>query len=172
MPTVSVERTYLRLADRPSSPATTSSPTAVRLEEASPCPVALYRSLYAAVGEAYHWRDRLSWSDGELAAHLDRENVRLWVLRDEAGDGGFFELMRHDDGAVEIAYFGLVASRHGRGLGRAMLARAIDEAWEWGAASIWLHTCTLDGPQALPNYLARGFLPFRREQYEQFIAHA
>ncbi|MEP7380687.1 MAG: GNAT family N-acetyltransferase [Gemmatimonadota bacterium] len=171
MPTVSVERTYLRLAvDRPLSRVSTSLPTGVRFEEASPCPVALYRRLYAAVGEAYHWLDRLSWSDGELAAHLGRQNVRLWVLRDDAGDGGFFELMRHDDEAVEIAYFGLVASRHGRGLGRAMLARAIDEAWKWGAASIWLHTCTLDGPQALPNYLARGFLPFRREQYEQMIA--
>jgi hypothetical protein len=22
---------------------------------------------------------------------------------------------------------------------------------------VWLHTCTLDSPAALPNYLARGF---------------
>jgi len=32
-------------------------------------------------------------------------------------------------------------------------------AWAWGAAYVWLHTCTLDAPAALPNYLARGFTP-------------
>ncbi len=31
---------------------------------------------------------------------------------------------------------------------------------------VWLHTCTLDHPNALPNYLARGFTPYRTETYE------
>lgn len=35
-----------------------------------------------------------------------------------------------------------------------------------GANRLWLHTCTLDGPAALPNYRARGFVPFRTEHYE------
>jgi hypothetical protein len=26
---------------------------------------------------------------------------------------------------------------------------------------VWLTTCTLDGPYALPNYRARGMVPFR-----------
>ena len=73
------------------------------------------------------------------------------------------------EGSVEIAYFGLSASRHGRGLGRAMLECAIGEARAWGTANVWLHTCTLDGPRALPNYLARGFVPFKRETYEANI---
>jgi len=34
-----------------------------------------------------------------------------------------------------------------------------------GATRVWLHTCTLDGPAALPNYLARGFVATRRETY-------
>ena len=34
-----------------------------------------------------------------------------------------------------------------------------------GATRVWLHTCTLDGEAALPNYLARGFTPFRTERY-------
>jgi len=33
-------------------------------------------------------------------------------------------------------------------------------------ARVWLHTCTLDDPAALPNYVARGFRPFREERYE------
>jgi len=28
-------------------------------------------------------------------------------------------------------------------------------------ARVWLTTCTLDGPYALPNYRARGMVPFR-----------
>jgi len=26
---------------------------------------------------------------------------------------------------------------------------------------VWLHTCTLDGPHALTNYHARGFVPYK-----------
>ena len=52
-----------------------------------------------------------------------------------------------------------------RGLGKAMLTRAADEAWALEPTRVWLHTCTLDSPHALPNYLARGFTPTRRERY-------
>ena len=34
-----------------------------------------------------------------------------------------------------------------------------------GAKRVWLHTCTLDNPAALPNYLKRGFTPFKTEQF-------
>jgi hypothetical protein len=30
---------------------------------------------------------------------------------------------------------------------------------------VWLHTCTLDHPAALPNYLKRGFRSTRQEEY-------
>ena len=32
-----------------------------------------------------------------------------------------------------------------------------------GARRVWLHTCTLDNPAALPNYLKRGFVPVKTE---------
>jgi hypothetical protein len=31
---------------------------------------------------------------------------------------------------------------------------------------VWLHTCTLDHPAALANYLGRGFQVTRSEHYE------
>jgi hypothetical protein len=34
-----------------------------------------------------------------------------------------------------------------------------------GATRVWLHTCTLDSPVALPNYEARGFVRYRSETY-------
>ena len=94
----------------------------------------------------------------------------------EAPDGtdwtplGYYELAREPDGAVEIVYFGLVAEAQGRGLGRGLLTHAVRTAWASGATRVWLHTCTLDGPAALPNYLARGFRPVREERYVAVLA--
>ena len=36
--------------------------------------------------------------------------------------------------------------------------------WEMGAARIWVHTNSLDGPAALPGYQARGFRIFKEER--------
>ena len=44
-------------------------------------------------------------------------------------------------------------------------ACAAREAWALGPNRVWLHTCTLDSPRALPNYKARGFEAFRTETY-------
>jgi hypothetical protein len=68
---------------------------------------------------------------------------------------------------VEIAYFGLMPSGIGQGLGRALLTRAVDAAWSLKPqpSRVWLHTCTLDHPAALANYLARGFKVSRTERY-------
>ena len=129
-----------------------------------------YRLLYAAVGAAYHWRDRDAWSDAQLRAHLARTDVHVWVAARHGETVGYFELV-HDTVAasVEIAYFGLVAAAQGQGLGRRLLERALDEARRLGARRVWLHTCTLDHPAALPNYLRRGFRAVRTEQYEAAV---
>jgi GNAT superfamily N-acetyltransferase len=54
----------------------------------------------------------------------------------------------------------------GRGWGKHLLTRAVLSAWDLGTQRVWLHTCTLDHPAALPNYLKRGFRRVRDEVYE------
>lgn len=93
----------------------------------------------------------------------------MWELTARGNkSAGFFELQRHDDGSVEIAYFGLVPEFFGRGYGGWLLERAVEEAWAMGggggATRVWLHTCTLDSERALPNYTARGFVPYKTER--------
>ncbi|HEU4995067.1 MAG TPA: GNAT family N-acetyltransferase [Gemmatimonadaceae bacterium] len=132
----------------------------------SPCPVELYRRLYHDVGEQWFWHDRLKWSDQELSDHLASPDIAVWELLVEEESAGYFELHRHTDGAVEIAYFGLMPRFIGRGLGGFMLTRAVHEAWNMGAGRVWLHTCTLDSPNALPAYKARGFHEFKTERLE------
>ena len=166
MPAVSVERTYLELRSRadltPSRRIPTDPPVLARVSPISP---EAYRLIYNAVGARWHWRDRLAWPDAQLQAQLDRADVHVWVLGDPRDPDGYFELQGPVDGSVEIAYFGLVPRAMGRGLGAWLLTRAVEESWRAGATRVWLHTCTLDSPPALPNYLARGFREFHRERY-------
>jgi GNAT superfamily N-acetyltransferase len=166
MTLVPVTRTYLEMR----SPAALRAARAPRADATvareAPCAIETYRALYERVGRAWHWRERLAWSDETLAAHLARPNVGVWMLRVGDEVAGYFELVHHEDASIEIAYFGLDPERVGQGLGGWLLTRAAEVAWARGASRVWLHTCTLDGPAALPNYLARGFVPYRTEKYD------
>ena len=125
-----------------------------------------YRALYSAVGDVWHWHDRLVMPDDELAAYFASPDVQLWILRVGGEKAGYFELRRHDDGSAEIVYFGLIAAHFGKGLGGWMLTKAVEHAFAMRPSHVTLHTCTLDSPRALPNYLARGFSIVREEEYE------
>ena len=87
------------------------------------------------------------------------------MLEVDGEPAGYFELRRDAAGDVEIAYFGLMHSYIGRGLGGHLLTIAVREAWALGPSRVWLHTSDLDHPAALPNYLARGFEFQKRESY-------
>lgn len=165
MAQIEVERTYLQLTDPGQLRPARRTDTAWRLDRVDECPASFFRYLYAEVGRAHHWVDRSGWSDAQVRARLDRPGVSLWVLSLGGAPAGYFELERHDDGSVEIAYFGLLPEFKRRGLGKHLLTLAVEEAWRAGARRVWLHTCTLDDPAALPNYLDRGFQPFRKESY-------
>jgi len=153
---VEVTRTFLEMRD-PSQLNRKPMPSPeARVTRLSPCPVDHYRDLYRRVGERWHWRDRLGWSDERLAGQLANPAVAVWELRVGDSLGGYFEL-EQDAGSVEIVYFGLTPEFIGQGYGGALLTRAVDEAFASGASRVWLHTCTLDSPNALANYRARGF---------------
>ncbi len=135
MPRVEVTRTYLEMSSPGDLVAASSPDPRLRLERVEECPASFHRYLYAEVGRAYHWVDRLGWTDEQTLAYLASPAVGLWVLYCAGAPAGYFELKRDDDGSAE------------------------------GARRVWLHTCTLDHPAALPNYVARGFRPFKTERY-------
>jgi GNAT superfamily N-acetyltransferase len=162
---IEVKRTYLELQSRDDfKPVFVADPSA-QIVPVRTCPASFYRYLYAEVGRPYHWVDRLGWSDEEIRAHLKQDELSLWVLYYEGAPAGYFELLKGADEATELAYFGLLQDYLGRGLGKHLLSAAIARAWDDGARRVWLHTCTLDDPAALPNYLKRGFKPFHEETY-------
>ena len=169
---VEVVRTYLELNSSAAFRPARLVDAAVTLERVPRCTVELSRRLYHEVGEAYHWVDRLAWTDTELDAYLTQAGFGVWLMRYDRKVAGFFELRTDADKSIEIALFGLLTEFVGRGLGKHLLSCAVDEAWVMGASRVWLHTCTLDSPVALPNYVARGFVPYRKEAYEAEFSSA
>ncbi len=167
-----VTRTYLELKDRGQFKGGVGEFPEISLVRAKHPQPSLYRMCYRAVGEAFHWYDRWDWTDEQIATHLADPAIQLFVATRQSGKkkatlSGWYELRRvAEDDSVEIAYFGIVAAEFGRGFGKHMLSSAVRDAWALAPSRVWLHTCTLDHPNALPNYLARGFTPYRQETYE------
>ena len=165
MPRISVTRTYLEMRSPDALRSYHADDSHVRFERVDGCPVSFFRYLYREVGRPHHWVDRLSWSDEQVSARLANDAVSLWVMYVDGAPAGYAELERHSDDSTEIAYFGLLPEFTRRGLGKLMLTAAVERAWEQGTSRVWLHTCTLDDPAALPNYLKRGFAPYKEELY-------
>jgi GNAT superfamily N-acetyltransferase len=158
-------RTYLEMRDPSTLSHATLPDAACRVERVLDCPPAFWRFLYAEVGRAHQWVDRLPWSPAEIRAYLADPAVSLWLMSVWGAPAGYFELRRDPDGSIEIAYFGLLREFQGRGLGGHLLTQAVQRAWEAGATRVWVHTSTLDHPSALPNYLKRGFRVYKTEDY-------
>ena len=160
-------RTYLELSSPERfRPAFGQFPD-VRIERVARPTPELYRRCYRTVGEAYHWRDRWDWTDDDIRAHLAQPVIALYAATRRDTLIGWYELRRVPaDDSVEIAYFGLAPGAIGQGLGKHLLSCAVRDAWAMQPQRVWLHTCTLDHPHALPNYQKRGFVPYKTEQYD------
>ena len=157
---------YLEMRHRAAlRPAPVPDP-APRLEQARiPLPE-LNRFLYTAVGGDWYWRDRLPWTHAQWMQWLDRPEVQTWVLHVQGTPAGYVELERQSGDDVELAYFGLIPRFVGQGYGGYLLSEAIRCAWDLGAARVWVHTCSLDGPAALANYQARGLRIYDQRRTE------
>lgn len=158
----SVVKTYLEMRDPGQLLPKRSSDPRFRVLEASARQWELNRFLYRWVGSDWSWTDKLSWTDERWMSYVRCESLRTFVGYRDGSPVGYFELLA-EGGEVEIAYFGLVPSFIGQGLGGVLLTCAIEEAWRLGPSRVRVHTCTLDHPAALPNYLSRGMTVFRTE---------
>jgi GNAT superfamily N-acetyltransferase len=152
--------------------------TVTRAEVPSP---ELSRYLYTAVGGDWYWLDRLPWTWQQWYDWLDRPGVETWLAAVRGTPAGYLELEAQPEGEVEITYFGLLPSFVGQGVGGHLLTVALRQAWSlaerWRGATpavhptkrVWVHTCTLDGPAALPNYQARGMRLYRTDRDPEML---
>jgi GNAT superfamily N-acetyltransferase len=166
---VDVVTTHLQMLGAPADPPGQAADD-VRVVRADPPGVRFYRYLYDAVGAPWHWYDRKRQGDAQLAAVVDDPQVEVHVAYRRGTPAGYVELDRRDRGQCEIAYFGLVPEVIGRGLGVWLLRWGVHQAWrDPDLERLWVHTCTLDHPSALPVYQKVGFVPYAHERHRQYI---
>ncbi len=158
--------TFLEMHDKKEMPAPLPG-TAFRL---LPEPVSVddYREYYYGVGEKHFWLDRIVMPDEELFEKINAPDIDIYVFSLQGQTAGFVEYITGEK-FVEILYFGLLPHFIGKGLGKYFLEWVIGKAWSYGPAWIQLNTCTLDHPQALPNYVKAGFVPVRTETHQRRI---
>jgi GNAT superfamily N-acetyltransferase len=131
--------------------------------------LSFYRYLYDTVGKPYHWLSRRKLTDAELAALVHDPKMENHVLYVGGVPAGFAELDRRSEGEIELVQFGLVPEFVGQGLGKYFLEWTVNKAWSYQPRRFWLHTCTLDHPAALPNYLKAGFVVYKEEVKQREI---
>lgn len=154
---------YLETYDRAALRRPLREATALLDVERAPPSGTLNRRFYRTVGADWTWTDRIAWSAEQWQSYAVQPGLDTYVARVEGTEIGYFELDRQPQGQTEIAYFGLLPTAIGRGLGSLLLCRAIEQAWQDHATRIWVHTCTLDHPHALANYRARGMQLYKQE---------
>jgi GNAT superfamily N-acetyltransferase len=122
-----------------------------------------YRALFHRVGDEYLWTLRLLLTDAQLSHYLSEATVEVYVFVAAEGDGGLLELDFGISGECEVALFGLAAEFFGTGAGRWLMNHALEIAWSRPIERFWLHTCSLDHPNALAFYRRTGLTPYARK---------
>jgi GNAT superfamily N-acetyltransferase len=156
---VEVITTYLEMRARPSIPLTRPHRSGMLLL-LDPPTVGFYRYLYEVVGSRWGWDERSLMGDDELASIITDRLVDVFVLYMGGVPAGFYELDRRIEGSVELRHFGLVEDFIGRGLGKHLLASAVDTAWDHEPERVWVRSTNLEHPRGLLIYQWAGFEPY------------
>jgi len=152
--------THLEMFERPTL---STTDTALVLSSWPNPAVDDYRALFRKVGEPWLWISRLLIDQHDLKAILDDPANEISIIREDDEPVGFIELDFSDPGECEIAFFGLIPEKNGKGHGLWMMNQALEMAWREGIKRVWLHTCTQDSPRALPFYQRCGFRIFKQQ---------
>jgi GNAT superfamily N-acetyltransferase len=167
MNSIRTKTTYLEMRSPPGScPPAPEGVTIAWIERPS---VEFYRFLYNSVGRDYYWIDRNRMPDEDLRQIIQDEHVEVYVLSIAGAPAGYAELDRRQPDEIELAYFGLFPEFVGKGLGKFFLGWAVARAWSYAPQRVWVHTCDLDHPAALPNYVKAGFVVYAEQVIEQVV---
>ncbi|MCC2113432.1 MAG: GNAT family N-acetyltransferase [Hyphomicrobiales bacterium] len=155
--------TVLEMTAPPAGARKAANPAGLSLHAVATPDPARYRALYRAIGEDWLWFSRIRMRDTDLAAILADPAVDVYIATVGGEEVGLVELDRRTPGEIELAFFGLVAGFVGRGAGHWLMDRALELAWAHTPRRLWVHTCTLDHPNALSFYIRAGFTPTARQ---------
>ena len=128
----------------------------------------LNKFFYKQVGKKYQWIDRLIWDDLTWQKYTSNDNLKTYILKYNNNLAGYFELILNKElKECEIAYFGILEEFFDKGFGGYLLSEAIKFGFDLNVKRVWVHTCTLDHPNAIKNYKSRGMKIFKNETLER-----
>lgn len=154
--------TYLEM-HAPPERADTPPPDGVALRRVEDPEPEWFRDLFRRIGTDWLWFSRLRLDDQALAAIIRDPDVRLYAVTREGRDEGLLELDFRQEGECELSFLGLTPALVGTGAGRWLMSEATERAWARPIRRFWVHTCTLDHPNALGFYRRSGFSACKRE---------
>ncbi|MEP2943146.1 MAG: GNAT family N-acetyltransferase [Hyphomicrobiales bacterium] len=153
--------TYLEMTERP--PSKTDNIKNLALDHMVKPDVARYYKILKAVGEDWLWFSRLALEREALIKAINTPGFEIFILQKETRDIGLLELDVRNKKNIELAYFGLTSDAIGTGAGRWLMNAAITRAFDHHKTKrMFVHTCTMDSPQALAFYQKSGFTPYKR----------
>ncbi len=156
--------TYLEMFHRP--PEVRQLPEDARVQRLENLTGEQYLELYNGVGRAYGWHERNAMPRESLEAIVGDAAVQVHLLLVGDTPAGYGELDLRQPSQVQLAYFGLFPPFIGRGYGGPFLDHCVQLAWDSLPRRVWVHTCDLDHPNALPNYQRAGFRIYNSERVE------
>ena len=127
-----------------------------------------YLKLYLAIGGQWDWTGRLIMSSKELDSVLKDPNHKIYYTYDNQELIGYFEF-DFSSTEAEIVYFGILPEFYGKGYGSKMMHLAFNQLIKDNKASVFLHTCSNDSPNALSFYKKMSFKIFDEKIENQAI---
>ena len=156
-----IERFYLEINSLNDLQKKSILPDCFTLKEAGKDNFDLNKFFYKQIGKNHQWIDRLVWQDKNWMEYISNKNLKTFIFKKDEDLVGYFELI-FDNNECEIAYFGILEEFIGRGYGGFLLTEALRIGFK-DANRIWVHTCSLDHPNAIENYKSRGMKIFKTE---------
>jgi GNAT superfamily N-acetyltransferase len=154
--------TFLEMLSAPSKPLAVERDD-ISLERWTAPKADAYKKLFRQVGEDWIWFGRLTMTDDALEQMLAEPTRENFLPMLNGKPVGMLELDYGNPAEPELAYFGLTPEAIGGGVGRWLMAQALDMVWARPETQRhWVHTCTGDSPQALKFYISCGFKPYKR----------
>lgn len=156
-PKIQLVTTYLEMTAPPAR-APRPKPEGLSVVHLPKVPIHFYRYLYNTLSEPWVWWERKRQSDEEIAAEVHSPDFAFHVPYLGWLPIGMVELDNRRFPEVQLNYFGLFPEYCGLGIGGYLLDWTVREVFTRGAKRFWVHTCSLDSPNAIPAYQSAGLV--------------
>jgi GNAT superfamily N-acetyltransferase len=152
--------TYLEMRE-PQVPQVTPPHRAGMLLRMGEPSVPFYRYL---IEQGFPEASRSLGDDVEVGETIAHESYDVFVLYTGGVPSALFELDRRVAGEIRLVRFGVLEGFRGRGLGKYVLAAAVESAWGHAPGRVWTSAGNREDPRRLLTLQWAGFVPYETKR--------